>query len=215
MRRPVSGFSLLAGLLLLAGLELSCGTKPPVTVDPAYREAKLRRVLVLPVTGVSAKESDAMAREIASGLAERNDYVLVAYHAGLVPEFDRALTLARQIGAALPLRDQLELGKTIGVDAIIVTHRSTITPSGVAYRFESETEAVIRARQSGQSPSPKDTQVSGGYTPISISFPSGLLRCQMIETASGQRLWEAQETIATFAALKKLIGHVPAAGDGR
>ena len=216
MHRFTTCATLLTGLLVMAGLSISCAPKRPVKLEPANREALVRRALVLPVTGVSEQESGAMIRVISESFKDQGYYELVAYQEGLFPEFDRLLTLARSVGGMVPLDKIPELGKATRVDAVIVTHQSTITPApGVAYRFESETGAIIKSRQNPRVPRPTDPQESGGFSPVSVPFPSGLLRMQMLETPSGQRLWEAQKPVETYEQLKKLIALIPPPGRNR
>lgn len=213
MHRPVTYATLLTGLLVLAGFSFSCVPKRPVKLEPANREALIRRALVLPVTGVSEEESRAITRVISESFKDQGYYELIPYQQGQFPDFDRLLTLARSVGGTVPLDRMPELGKATHVDAVIVTHQSTITPTpGVAYQFESETSAIIKSRQKVRVPRPTDPQESSGFSPVSVPFPSGLLRMQMLEIPSGQRLWEAQKAVETYKQLKKLIAMIPAPG---
>lgn len=216
MHRFTTCAALLTGLLVMAGVSFSCAPKRPVKLELANREALIRRALVLPVTGISLEESHAMMRVISDSFKDRGYYEIVAYQEGLFPDFDRLLTLARSVGGTVPLDQIPELGKASRVDAVIITHQSTITPApGVAYRFESETSAIIKSRQNPRVPRPADPQETGGFSPVSVPFPSGLLRMQMLETPSGQRLWEAQKPVETYEQLKKLIAMIPPPGRNR
>ena len=138
MHRSVTCATLLTALLVLAGFSFSCAPKRPVKLELANQEAFVRRALVLPVTGVSEEASRAMTRVIIERFKDQGYYDLIAYQEGQFPDFDRLLTLARAVGGTVPLDRMPELGKATHVDAVIVTHQSTIMPApGVAYQFQS------------------------------------------------------------------------------
>lgn len=197
--------------IILAALTVfSCGGKPQVQILPGYHSASLKRILILPVTGVTDMESKFMTSIISKTFESQGRYEVIVYEAGQLEAFDKIMSLSRQVNGAIPLDIVPELGRRTKADAVIVTHQSTMGPAeGVTYRFESRTGAIIRNRTNVRHPRPSEAGETDGYTPVDIVFPSGLTRMQMLEANSIQRLWVTQKEIESPSALREMIDHIP------
>ena len=176
---------------------------------PGYHSALLKRILILPVTGVPDVESRFMTSIISKTFEAQGHYQVVVYQPGQSEQFDRIMSLSRLVNGAIPLDVIPELGRLARADAVIVTHQSTMAPvGGVIYRFESRTGAIIRNQLTPRHP-PRSGE-SSGFTPVDIFFPSGQIRMQMLEASSIQRLWETRKEIESPSALRQMIEGVPA-----
>ena len=150
-----------------------------------------------------------MTSIISKTFEAQGHYQVVDYQPGQSDQFDWIMSLSRQVNGAIPLDVIPELGRLARVDAIIMTHQSTMAPvGGVIYRFESRTGAIIRDRLPPRHP-PQSGDASG-FTPVDIVFPSGKIRMQMLEASSIQCLWETQKEIESPSALRQMIEGVPA-----
>ena len=205
-------YSILHILLIL--IFTACAGGPKFQVGPGYATAVLKRVLLLPVTGVSAEQSALMTAVIAEEMARHGRFEIVPYQVGQHPEFDKTLELARLVKGALPMDMLAEIGRASRVDGVIVTHQSTIAPgTGVTYQFESETGAIIRTRHRyPQHPRPPKERLTSGFTPVIVEFPAGGLSTKLFEMPSGQQLWAVWRKIKDVDDLRQLIRAVPEPG---
>lgn len=199
-------------LFILLILIFTACAGPKYQVGPGYATAVLKRVLLLPVTGVSAEQSALMTSVIAEELARAGHFEVVPYQIGQHPEFDKTLELARLIKGAIPMDMLAEIGRASRVDGVVVPHRSTIEPgTGVTYRLESDTGAAIKAR--GWPPRwPEGVHPNDGFKPVIVKFPAGGFNTKLFEMPSGQQLWAVWRKIKDVDDLRKLIRAAPEPG---